>query len=178
MFSKAAVAALPVVLCVSLWAQEKKAAGTKSVMHDLTVTTSESVYTGTMDLAIDMGKVTGKMVVTSPTAITGNVAGTSKAGEVNLEFPFHMVEQNCDGTVKMSIKLPEKAGPSTGTMEAVGCGGDKIGGTVELEPSAAKPGGRGGEAGTAVEVGSDPGLTPRRAARPETVGSEAGRSRG
>src|SRR6185503_17874441 len=102
----------------------------------LTVTTSENVYTGTMDLAIDMGKVTGKMVVTAPTAITGNVAGTSKAGELNLEFPFHMVEQNCDGTVKMSIKLPEKPGPSTGTM----------GGTVELKPSTAKPAGRGGEA--------------------------------
>ena len=52
MFSKAAVAALSVVLCVSLWAQEEKAPGTKSVMHDLTVKTSESVYTGTMDLAI------------------------------------------------------------------------------------------------------------------------------
>ena len=61
MFSKVAVAALTVVLCVSLSAQEKKD-GTKSVMHDITVTTSESVYTGTMDLAIDMGKVTGKMV--------------------------------------------------------------------------------------------------------------------
>ena len=145
MSSKAAVAALTVVLCVSLSAQEKKD-GTKSVMHDITVTTSESVYTGTIDLAIDMGKVTGKMVVTAPTAITGNVAGTSKDGDMNLEFPFHMVEQNCDGTVKMSIKLPEKAGPSTGTMEAVGCGGDKIGGTVELKPSAAKPAGRGGEA--------------------------------
>jgi hypothetical protein len=145
MFSKVAVAALTVVLCVSLSAQEKKA-GTKSVMHDITVTTSESVYTGTMDLAIDMGKVTGKMVVTAPTAITANVAGTSKDGDMNLEFPFHMVEQNCDGTVKMSIKLSEKLGPSTGTVEAVGCGGDKIGGTVELKPSAAKPAGRGGEA--------------------------------
>ena len=145
MSSKAAVATLTVVLCVSLSAQEKKD-GTKSVMHDITVTTSESVYTGTMDLAIDMGKVTGKMVVTAPTAITGNVAGTSKDGDMNLEFPFHMVEQNCDGTVKMSIKLAEKPGPSTGTVEAVGCGGDKIGGTVELKPSAAKPAGRGGEA--------------------------------
>ena len=145
MSSKAAVAALTVVLCVSLSAQEKKD-GTKSVMHDITVTTSESVYTGTIDLAIDMGKVTGKMVVTAPTAITGNVAGTSKDGDMNLEFPFHMVEQNCDGTVKMSIKLSEKPGPSTGTVEAVGCGGDKIGGTVELKPSAAKPAGRGAEA--------------------------------
>ena len=36
------------------------------MMHDITVTNRESVYTGTMDLAIEMGKVTGKMVVTAP----------------------------------------------------------------------------------------------------------------
>jgi hypothetical protein len=48
MFSKAATAALTIVLSVSvLSAQEKKAAGTKSVMHDITVTTAENVYSGT-----------------------------------------------------------------------------------------------------------------------------------
>jgi len=56
MFTKAAVAALTVVLCVSLSAQEKKAAATKSVMHDLTVTTSENVYTGTMTWRSIWGK--------------------------------------------------------------------------------------------------------------------------
>ena len=112
--------------------QEK--GGTKSVMHDLTVTTTEEVYTGTMDLAVDSGTVTGKMVVTSPTEVTGAVAGTSKAGVMTLEFPYHMTERNCDGTVKMTITLPEKSGLAKGTMEAVGCGrepGDKLTGTVE-----------------------------------------------
>ena len=138
MSNKAVTAALTIILGVSgLSAQEKKASGTKSVMHDLTVT-SETVYKGTMDLAIDSGKVTGKMVVTSPSEITGTVAGTAKAGVMNLEFPYHMTEQNCDGTVKMTITLPEKLGLATGTMEAVGCGqdpGEKVTGTVELKPS-------------------------------------------
>jgi hypothetical protein len=135
----AVTAALTIILGVSgLPAQEKKASGTKSVMHDLTVTTSETVYKGTMDLAIDSGKVTGKMVVTSPSEVTGTVAGTSKAGVMTLEFPYHMTERNCDGTLKMTITLPEKLGLATGTMEAGGCGqepGEKVTGTVELKPS-------------------------------------------
>jgi hypothetical protein len=149
MFNKAATAALTIALGVSvLSAQDKKGPGTKSVMHDITVTTSENVYSGTIDLAIDAGKVTGKMLVTSPTEITGIVAGSTKAGVMSLEFPYHMKEQNCDGTVKMTIPLPEKMAPSKGTMEATPCGdanGDKVTGTVELKPSAAKPAGRGGQ---------------------------------
>jgi hypothetical protein len=142
MFSRLAASALVVAVTVgSLSAQGQKPSGTKSVMHDLTVTTSESVYTGTMDLTVDAGKVTGKMVITSPSAITGTVAGTSKAGVMNLEFPYHMTERNCDGTVKMTITLPEKLGPSKGTMETAGCGdsGEKVTGTVELKVAAAKP---------------------------------------
>jgi hypothetical protein len=148
MFRKTATVALTVVLTVSVLSAQEKQAGTKSVMHDLIVTTSDTVYTGTMDLAIDAGKVTGKMVVTSPGEITGTVAGTSKAGVMNLDFTFHMKEQNCDGNVKMTIALPEKAAPAKGTMEATGCGQnppDKTTGTVELKQSAPKPAGRGGQ---------------------------------
>jgi hypothetical protein len=149
MFNKAAMAGLTIVLSVSvLAAQEKKATGTKSVMHDITVTTAENVYSGTMDLTVDAGKVTGKMLVTSPGEITGTVAGTAKAGVLNLEFPYHMTEQNCDGTVKMTIPLPEKMATAKGTMEATPCGdngGDKVTGTVELKASAPKPAGRGGQ---------------------------------
>ena len=45
------------------------------------------------------------------------------------------------GNVKMTIKLPAKPGPATGTMEATGCGRDlaqPLPGTVELVPAAAK----------------------------------------
>ena len=121
--------------------QAKKPAGAKSVMHELTVT-ADLVYTGTMELAVDGGKVTGNMHVTSPAEITGKVAGTSRAGVLNLEFPFLMVQENCAGTVKMTIKMPARPGPAAGTMEAVGgCSGeanDKVTGTVELKPAAPK----------------------------------------
>jgi len=135
-----------------LGAQAKKAPEPKTIVRDLTIT-ADSVYTGTMELAIDAGKVSGTMLITSPTEITGKVAGTSKAGELDLDFPFHMTENACDGTVKMTIALPATPGPSKGTMEAVGCGRDesnKVTGTVELKPHegpapAAKPAGRGGD---------------------------------
>jgi len=121
-------------------AQGKRPAGTKSVMYGLTVT-ADTVYSGTMEMAVEGGKVTGSMHVTSPTEITGKLAGTAKAGVLSLEFPFHMVEENCEGNVKMNIKLPAKPGPAAGTMEAVGCDGDetnKVTGIVELKPLEAK----------------------------------------
>jgi len=94
-----------------------------------------------MEMAVDGGKVTGSMHVTSPTEITGKLAGTAKAGVLSLEFAFQMVEENCEGNVKMNIKLPAKPGPAAGTMEAVGCDGDetnKVTGTVELKPLESK----------------------------------------
>ena len=112
------------------------AAGTKGVMNRITVR-ADAVYTGTMETQVQKGKVTGKMHITAPTEITGDVSGTSKDGVMTLEFPYHMIENKCDGTVKMNITMPAKPGPATGTMEAVGCGRDpsqKLMGTVELVP--------------------------------------------
>lgn len=121
-------------------AAQARKAGTNSVMHDITVTTADNVYAGTMEIASTAGKVTGNMRITSPTEITGKVAGTSEAGVLTLEFPFLIVEEACEGTVKMDIKLAEKPGHASGTMEAVGCGdGEKVTGTVELKPPASKP---------------------------------------
>jgi hypothetical protein len=121
-------------------AQDRKPAGTKPMMHEIIVT-ADTVYTGTVEMAIARGKVTGDMVITSPTRITGKVAGTSKAGVLTLEFPYIMVEENCEGTVKMNIKLGDKPGVGSGTMEAVGCGSEPdtpVTGTVELKPAAPK----------------------------------------
>ena len=141
MFNRtAATAFTAITLAATLSAQAAKPAGTKSVTNDITIT-ADNVYTGTMEMATDAGKVTGKMVLTSPTPITGDVQGTSKGGALVLEFQFHMAEQNCDGTVKMNIQLPESSGIAKGTMEAVGCGRDeanKVTGTVELKPAAEK----------------------------------------
>ena len=119
--------------------QEKQKPSGNTAMHELTVNAGESVYTGTMELTIDRGKVTGKMHITAPTEVTGNVAGTSAKGVMALDFPFVMTERKCEGNAKMDGKLPPKPGPSSGTIEIVGCGRDatnKLIGTFDLKPVA------------------------------------------
>ena len=121
--------------------QAPAAGQAKAVAYDITIT-ADNVYTGTMELTAVAGKVTGKMKLTSPTEILGEVAGTAQAGSMALEFPFHMTENACDGTVKMTLKVTAADAPVTGTMQAVGCGreeADKVTGTVELKPSTQKP---------------------------------------
>ena len=134
-----------IVLAAGHLALGQTKAGTRPVMHDITVK-ADAVYTGTMETAIEAGKVTGNMRITSPTEIVGKVAGTSKAGVLSLDFPYQMTQRNCTGNVKMTIKLPAKPGLATGTMEAVGCGrteGNKITGTVEMTPAIPKKGAKG-----------------------------------
>ena len=140
MFNRVALTAVIAVTMVgALTAQTKRAAGPKSVTNNITVRVQDTVYTGTMEMAVHRGKVTGQLRITTPTEVTGTVAGQAKAGVLDLEFPFQMPAQQCQGTVKMTIKTPAKPGPATGTMEAVGCGSDptqKTLGTVELVPVA------------------------------------------
>jgi hypothetical protein len=137
----AATALVGVALAGMVSAQDGKPAakpGTKNVTHELIVT-ADQVYTGTVSMKVEKGKVMGDMEITSPTQITGKLAGTAKGGVLTLDFPYHMTEQNCEGNVKMSITMP-KAGPAKGTMEAEGCGrpsDQKLTGTVELKPVAA-----------------------------------------
>lgn len=133
-----ATACLILFVAGAAGAQAQKKSGTKSVMHDITVS-ADTVYTGTMELAVSGGKVTGDMRIVAPMEITGKVAGTSKGGVLTLEFPFLIVQENCEGTVRMDLELAGKSGHAAGTMEAVGCSGDeKVTGTVELKPSAPK----------------------------------------
>lgn len=129
------------LLCVALGgaaaAQTKKPAA-KPVTYDVTIKAEETTYTGTADLAIDRGKVTGDMRLVSPTEITAKIAGAAKEGALDLDFPYLIVEQQCTGNVKMNIKLPARPGPARGTMVAVGCGRDPaapLNGTVELVPA-------------------------------------------
>lgn len=134
--------ALAVLACAAMTgaasAQTKKPTGTKGVTYDVTIKADE-VYTGTMEMAVVGGKVAGSLNLTSPTRITGKVAGTSKASVMSLDFPYVMTERNCEGNVKMTIKMPPKPGPASGTTEAGECGGDpnkKLTGTVDLKPAA------------------------------------------
>lgn len=136
-----AAAALLIAATVSVTsAQTKRPAGTSTVTYDVTIVTEGTPYTGKMDLTIARGKVTGNMHITQPTEITGKAAGTAKAGDVALDFLYHMVQRNCDGQIAMSFKLAPKAEPSKGTVSITACGGDpsnKLPGTIELTP--AKP---------------------------------------
>ena len=119
-------------------AQAKKPAGTNAVTYDITIQT-EATYTGKMDIAITKGVATGNMLITSPGEINGKVAGSSKAGELKLDFPYTMVQRNCTGQIQMDIKMPAKPGPGKGTVSIVGCGRDaanKLTGTIELKPAA------------------------------------------
>jgi len=134
------VAGLGMLIVSPLAAQGKKSGGPKMVMNDITVT-ADTVYTGTVEMGVDKGQVTGKLHLTAPEEIVADVAGTSKAGVMSLEFPYRMTRRDCTGTVKMTITVPPKPGPAKGTMEAIGCGRDasqKLLGTVELIPVAPK----------------------------------------
>ena len=121
-------------------AQTKKPAATNAVTYDVTIQ-ADGPYTGTMDLAVKGGVVSGGMRIATPTEITGNVAGTSKAGEMRLDFPYEMVTRKCTGQIKMTIAAPAKPAPTKGTVSIVGCGRDAaapLSGTIELKPAVKK----------------------------------------
>ena len=138
MFRHWAAAVLLIAAAASFaGAQTKKPAGAKPAIYDLTVTADGTAYTGTMTLAVAAGKVSGEMRISKPTEITGKIAGTVKAGEMALDFPYRMVQRNCDGQVAMTFKAPVKRAGSKGTASITGCGRDaanKLAGSVELAP--------------------------------------------
>lgn len=130
------IALAGLLLAGPVHSQSRSAA--KAMENDITVRAADgTVYAGKMTMAVEKGKVSGTMRITSPTEITGTVAGTAEKGTMKLAFPYAMTERNCQGTVKMDLPVPARPGPIKGTMEAVGCGRDetqKLTGTVELVP--------------------------------------------
>jgi hypothetical protein len=132
-------AAVMLVAAAPAFAQGKKA---NTMEYDVTVTAEGKPYTGTMTLAIAGGKVTGDMHITVPMEITGKVAGTAKGGQLNLDFPYRMVERGCEGQIAFPLTLPAKrsATPMTTTATIGACGEpqNKITGEVELKPKTAK----------------------------------------
>jgi hypothetical protein len=137
----AAVAGLVLLAAAAVpAAQTQKPAAGKGTSYDITVKTSEAVYSGTTEMTVDGGKVTGTIHITVPMEITGKVAGTVKGGTLHLDYSYRMVQEGCTGNVKMTIEMPAKPGPANGTMEAGPCGdeGAPVTGTVHLTPAARK----------------------------------------
>jgi hypothetical protein len=138
MFRHWAAAALLIAAAGALvGAQTRKPAGAKPEVYDLTITTDGTPYSGTLTLVVAAAQVGGEMRISKPTEVTGKVAGTVKAGEMALDFPYRMVQRNCDGQIAMAFKAPVKGAGSKGTVSITGCGRDaanKLAGTVELSP--------------------------------------------
>jgi hypothetical protein len=136
----AATLACALAAAAGVSAQTKKAVDAKKRTYDVTIKVDQ-VYTGTMEVVVEGGKVTGSMLLTSPTEITGKVAGTEKKGVLDLAFPYVITERKCEGNVTMQITMPAKPGPASGTMEATECGGDpsnRAPGTIDLVPATPK----------------------------------------
>jgi hypothetical protein len=134
-----AAAALALAISPSIAsAQPKKPAGSKPVTYDVTIVADGAPYTGQMQLAVNGGKVTGTMHIKQPTEITGKAAGSVKAGEMILDFPYEMVQRKCTGQIEIKFKAPAKGAGSKGTVAIAGCGRDasnKLPGTIELTPA-------------------------------------------
>lgn len=140
----AVVAAAVALLGTGMLAEAQKPAGARPTTYDVTITADGTPYTGAMVLAVAGGKVSGSMHIKSPGEITGKAAGTVKAGEMLLDFPYHMVERKCDGNIRMNVRMPEKRGPAkmSGTVSIRPCGrtdDNRLAGTIELAPAAAAP---------------------------------------
>lgn len=134
------VAIAAAAMVVTTGAQGKKPAATNAVTYDVSIQ-AEGTYTGTMEIAISKGLASGDMRITTPSEVTGKVAGTSKGGELKLDFPYTMVQRKCTGQIEMNIKMPAKPGPASGTVSIVGCGREatnKLTGTIDLKPAARK----------------------------------------
>ena len=124
---------------VATTASAEQKSKTTSTKYDIAIQADGATYTGTMDLAVAAGKVSGDMHITQPTAVTGKPAGTVTTGAMKLDFPYRMVQRACDGQIAMDVKLPAKANaaPATGTVSITGCGrtaANALAGTIEMKP--------------------------------------------
>lgn len=141
-----AVAAILAATGSAAFAQGAPAKGaTKSTVakgqtYDVEFVFDNTPYSGTMVLQIAKkgGPVGGKMEITRPSVVNGDVAGTLTGETLSLDYPFTMVQENCTGRVVVTAKMTPKRDVATGTATASGCGDNPLEGTFSLK-KAAKP---------------------------------------
>jgi hypothetical protein len=125
------VLALAVAIAGPAFAQG--AASPKGQTYDVSFSFNNgTTYTGTMSLAVTKGKVTGRMAIDSPAAVTGDVAGTLKGPALALDYPYTVEgDQPCTGRVTVTATFDAKRTAAKGTAHAEGCG-NSLDGTVTL----------------------------------------------
>jgi hypothetical protein len=92
------------------------------------VLTTGEVYAGTTTFSVDAkGVVTGKMVLTIPTAVNSTLAGSLKDGVWTFKYTYSAPEQGCSGTVTGTAKVPTDRKLISGNVMIDGCSDEPLG---------------------------------------------------
>jgi hypothetical protein len=107
--------------------------------HEVLFDVNGQTYSGVTTFVVDKaGKVTGKMSISSPATINGQLNGEIKDGTWKFDYPFTMVEQNCSGTVAGTAKVTAGQAEISGSVTiAGGCGTEALTGTFSFKKKAA-----------------------------------------
>ena len=117
-------------------AQKKTAKAPASQSYDATFVMNGTAYSGTMLLTIKGTTVTGTMNLTDPVAVDGTVAGTLKKGDLALDYPFTVhQDQPCTGRVTVTATMAPDRSTASGHAQSTGCGDDA--GDFSIKKSAA-----------------------------------------
>lgn len=123
----AAALALAAVATPPVFAQ-KSASPTAQKYHVTFAFPDDATYTGSMTLSIRQGKVSGKMAIDAPQAVTGDVAGTLKGAALALDYPYEVQgDQPCTGRVTVSATFNAARTEAKGTTHSEGCGSPQDG---------------------------------------------------
>ena len=120
----AAAAAIAALAACPVFAQKRApAAPTEQQYHVTFAFPDDATYTGSMTLEIRQGKVSGKMAIDVPQAVTGTVAGTLKGAALSLDYPYEVQgDQPCTGRVTVSATFNAGRTEAKGTTHSEGCG--------------------------------------------------------
>ena len=133
-----AVCVLAVALAAPAAAQ-KRARKSGPQTYDATFVMNGTTYTGTMTLTFAGTAVSGTMAITDPTSVDGTVAGTLKNGDLALDYPFTVHDQQpCTGRVTVTAKMTPDRSSATGHAASAGCGDDAGDFTIKRAAAARK----------------------------------------
>jgi hypothetical protein len=101
------------------------------------VLTNGAVYEGTTTFVVDArGTVSGRMVLTVPTPVNSDLAGSLKDGVWTFKYAYQAPEQQCSGTVTGTAKVPTDRKLISGNAMIGGCSEEPLAAvfTFTLQP--------------------------------------------